>query len=352
MWVFHIRQCRKPAWILAFRCKQRRCALQWRVAAAAEWKSGNFRSFRTWSDIAAQCAKSLAEGDLDRGRGAVSENRAPEGRGRIRAGIRPRGRIRLPRAVPGMSGPGCPRGRTGSRCARSCRCAAEEGQNDTGRGCPNGDIRAPGSGARRAAAGPAYMPAARSWSRSTLDDAGKFCGRFSPSAGRASSWRCFTTVRLATMAARAIKPTPKVRISASRSESPGAPCGATCTAYQRFPCRTIVRFPRGPRGDPFAGRKPPSLLAIRPYNARDACFLTAPGSRVCRRQVTPPRCRLSTMVDVRRGCSWDDCNGAAEQVWDTRAAIDGERGGKDAPPCRRNGDLAHWAAPTGVDNDE
>lgn len=62
-----------------------------------------------------------------------------------------------------------------------------------------------------------YMPAARNWSRSTLDDACRFCGRFSPSDGRASSWRCFTTVRLATMAARAINPTPSVRISASRS---------------------------------------------------------------------------------------------------------------------------------------
>lgn len=103
-----------------------------------------------------------------------------------------------------------------ARRARACRSEARMGRKDTGRGRPRKGIRAPGGSAPRPA-GPAYMPAARSWSRSTLDDAGTFCGRFSPSDGRASSWRCFTTVRLATMAARAINPTPKVRISASRS---------------------------------------------------------------------------------------------------------------------------------------
>lgn len=59
----------------------------------------------------------------------------------------------------------------------------------------------------------AYMPAARSWSRSRRDVVGECCGRFSPSGAGASSWRCRATVRLATMAAMAMRLTPKVRIS-------------------------------------------------------------------------------------------------------------------------------------------
>lgn len=138
-------------------------------------------------------------------------------RGWIRAGIDPGGVSGARGSDVGGDGQGCLPGRTGTGVLARVDVRRSGDRTTRGADVPM-ETSAPRKAVRAAPPpGRLYMPAARSWSRSTRDDAGKCCGLFSPSAGRASSWRCFTTVRLATMAARAIKPTPKVRISASRS---------------------------------------------------------------------------------------------------------------------------------------
>jgi hypothetical protein len=153
-----------------------------------------------------------------------------------------------------------------------------------------------------------HMPAARSWSRSSLDAAGECCGRFSPSCGRSSSWRCcLTTVRLATTAARAINPTPNVRISASHSGGFVARHPVRPAPYPANSVPNDRSLPRRRAASLPYGRNPPSLLAIHINNAPADAFLTSRASRVCTGYVTVLRCRLSTRGDVHPTYSrWRD----------------------------------------------
>jgi hypothetical protein len=155
-------------------------------------------------------------------------------------------------------------------------------ETTAGRGRPEWDIRAPRS-ERCTYPRAAYIPAARSWSRSSRDGVGECCGRFSPSGAGAASWRWRATVRLATMAAMAMRLTPKVRISASRhAEVSGAPSGATCSRTSEFRAERSFVPAAGPKRDP-------SVAQIR----RVACRTTLQrANRVF--PDTPGSIRLST----------------------------------------------------------
>jgi hypothetical protein len=166
------------------------------------------------------------------------------------------------------------RERTGTRC---CRCGTlfvtdadarwREGRNDRGARTTRLGHPRPAIGALFRTRAAVYMPAARSWSRSRRDVAGECCGRFSPSGAGASSWRCRATVRLATMAAMAMRLTPKVRISPLHLEGSWRAVRCDLLPNWQIPCRTIVRYRAPVRGVTKLLHNLPSLLAIHPYNA-------------------------------------------------------------------------------------
>lgn len=178
-----------------------------------------------------------------------------------------------------------------------CGRAVAGGGNDRGARTTRKGHPRPVIGALFRTRAAAYMPAARSWSRSRRDVGGECCGRFSPSGAGASSWRCLATVRLATMAAMAMRLTPKVRISPPIWKVRGAPSGATVLSKWQIPCRTIVRFRTPVRGVTQLMHNPLSLLVVREYNARDICFRTTAFSACLRRPLRAAYAPLSLQVD-------------------------------------------------------
>jgi hypothetical protein len=195
--------------------------------------------------------------------------------------------------------------RSGTLLQAAAACDGGRGETTTGRGRPGKGHPRPVIGALFRTRSAAYMPAARSWSRSRRDVVGECCGRFSPSGAGASSWRCRATVRLATMAAMAMRLTPKVRISPPIWKVRGARSDATVLPKWQIPCRTIVRFPELIHGVTELLQKLPSLLAVRPYNARDICLLTGVFPRVyaVRSVRQPPGCPCTWTPQARDGCT-------------------------------------------------